>query len=195
MLNRTAKCRGSVGGKKKNSGGTHVDVHVTSTSNMVAYWGNQIKGLVRTVRVSEPVQSDFAGGAGQRPSPRRPPLLWVLIVLLTAEFVLMAVVSIVLFVDLFVGNPFSIAAGIAVLVLSLTATVWLGFIAVAAVRGRAWMRGASIVWQVLMFAIGIGCFQGLTATPATGWALVIPAVVIVGLLVSKPVVRATSNRD
>ncbi|MCU1526939.1 MAG: hypothetical protein JWP75_702 [Frondihabitans sp.] len=170
-------------------------MHVTSTSNMVAYWGYQIKGLVRTVSVSEPVQSDFADDAGQRPSSRRPPLLWVLIVLLTAEFALMAVVSIVLVVELFVGSSYSIAAGIAVLVLSLTATVWLGFIAVAAIRSRAWMRGASIVWQVLMFAIGIGCFQGLTATPTVGWALVIPAVVVVALLVSKPVVRATANRD
>lgn len=115
--------------------------------------------------------------------------------LLTAEFALMAAVSVVLFVQLFVGSPYSVAAGIAVLVLALTATVWLAFIAVAAIRGRAWMRGASIVWQVLMFAIGIGCFQGLTATPAVGWALVIPAVVVVALLVSKPVVVATANRD
>jgi hypothetical protein len=128
-------------------------------------------------------------------SRRRPALLWLLIVLLTAEFVMMAVVSIVLVVSVFSAHADSLAAGLAILVLSIVATVWLGFIVVAAWKGRAWMRGASIVWQVLMFAVGIGCFQGLTATPSVGWALVIPAVVTTVLLVSKPVVEATKHRD
>jgi len=121
--------------------------------------------------------------------------MWLLIVLLTAEFLLMVVVSLVLVAEVFGATADSVAAGIAILVLALVATVWLGFIVVAAWRGRAWMRGASIVWQVLMFAVGIGCFQGLTATPAVGWALVVPAVVVVVLLISPSVVAATTKRD
>lgn len=116
-------------------------------------------------------------------------------VLLTAEFLLMVVVSLVLTVSVFGTRADSIAAGIAILVLALVATVWLGFIVVAAWNGKAWMRGASIVWQVVMFAVGIGCFQGLTASPPVGWALVIPAVLVVVLLVSPPVVQATVHRD
>ncbi|GAA4265317.1 hypothetical protein GCM10022256_09290 [Frondihabitans peucedani] len=121
--------------------------------------------------------------------------MWLLIVLLTAEFLLMVVVSLVLVAEVFGATADSVAAGIAILVLALVATVWLGFIVVAAWRGRAWMRGASIVWQVLMFAVGIGCFQGLTATPAVGWALVVPAVVVFVLLISPSVVAATTKRD
>lgn len=121
--------------------------------------------------------------------------MWLLIALLTAEFVMMVVVTLVLVGSVVTAQADSVAAGIAILVLSLVATVWLGFIVVAAWNGKAWMRGASIVWQVLMFAVGVGCFQGLTATPATGWALVIPSVLAVILLVSKPVVEATTTRD
>ncbi|WP_286344224.1 hypothetical protein [Frondihabitans sucicola] len=144
--------------------------------------------------------SESTGGraddaAGRQVSRRRPGLLWLLIVLLTGEFLLMVVVSIALIAQVFTAHADSLAAGLAILVLALVATVWLGFIVVAAWNGKAWMRGASIVWQVLMFAVGIGCFQGLTATPAVGWALVVPAVLIVVLLVSPPVVTATTNRD
>ena len=126
---------------------------------------------------------------------RRPALLWLLIVLLTAEFLMMVVVSIVIVASVFTAHADSLAAGLAILVLAVVATIWLGFIVVAAWNGRAWMRGASLVWQVLMFAVGIGCFQGLTATPAAGWALVIPAVVVGLRLVSRPVREATTHRQ
>jgi hypothetical protein len=162
---------------------------------MVAYWGDQIKGFRRTVSVSESTNGRADDAAGRQVSQRRPALLWLLIALLTAEFLLMAIVSVVLAVQVAASQADSLAAGLAILVLALVSTVWLGFIAVAAFKGRAWMRGASIVWQVIMFAVGIGCFQGLTATSAIGWALVVPAVAIVVLLVSKPVRDRTMNRD
>lgn len=145
--------------------------------------------------MSEPIDQQANDAAGRQVSRRRPGLLWLLIALLTAEFLLMVVVSVVLIASVVEARADSVAAGLAILVLALVATVWLGFIVVAAWNGKAWMRGASIVWQVLMFAIGIGCFQGLTATPAAGWALVVPAVLVVVLLVSPPVVRATTHRD
>ena len=96
---------------------------------------------------------------------------------------------------LFVAPPVSYAAGIAVIVMAAVAATWLGFIVFAALRGRAWMRGASIVWQVLQFAIGFGCFEGLTAAPVVGWQLVVPAVAVVVLLVSPPVRAVTGSRD
>ncbi|AMM21677.1 hypothetical protein AX769_17900 [Frondihabitans sp. PAMC 28766] len=115
--------------------------------------------------------------------------------LMAAEFVAVAVITVVFIVDLFVAPPVSYAAGIAVIVMAAVASVWLGFIVVAAWKGRAWMRGASIVWQVLQFAIGLGCFEGLTAAPVVGWLLVVPAVAIVALLVSPPIRAVTDRRD
>ncbi len=135
------------------------------------------------------------GTIDARRSPRhRPALFWLLIVLITAEFLAVAVVTVGLIVDLFVSRPESYAAGIAVIVMAIVAAVWLGFIVTAALKGRAWMRGASIVWQVLQFAIGIGCFQGLTATPVVGWLLVVPAVAVVVLLMIRPVRNVTDAR-
>ena len=145
--------------------------------------------------MTEPASSPLAGGDARQVSRRRSPLFWLLIVLMTAEFVAVAVITVVFIVDLFVAPPVSYAAGIAVIVMAAVASVWLAFMAAAALRGRAWMRGASIVWQVLQFAIGLGCFTGLTAAPAVGWLLVVPAVAVVALLVSRPVVAVTSDRD
>lgn len=145
--------------------------------------------------MSDPVEPAVQGDSGRQVSRRRPALMWLLIVLLAAEFLAMVVLCLVVLVGLFTTHLDSVSAGIAVLVLGLVATVWLGFIVVAALRGNAWMRGASIVWQVLMFAVGVGSFQGLTATPAVGWALVVPAVAVVVLLVSPSVVAATARRD
>lgn len=145
--------------------------------------------------MTEPVPSEIADNGGQQVSRRRPLLYWLLIVLLTAEFLVMASVTVGLVVELIVSKPDSLAGGIAIIVLAIVASVWLAFIVVAAVRGRAWMRGASIVWQVLQFAVGIGCFQGYTATPTIGWLLIVPSVVVVLLLISRPVVAVTSHRE
>lgn len=145
--------------------------------------------------MTEPTAGRLEGDDERQVSGRRPGLLWLLLALMTAEFAAVAIVAVVFTVDLFIAPPVSYAAGIAVIVLALVAAVWLAFIVVAAWHGRAWMRGASIVWQVLQFAIGIGCFQGLTATPVVGWLLVVPAVAVVVLLLSRPVVEATSARD
>ena len=108
------------------------------------------------------VQGDLSEKDGVRNTRRRPPLMWLLLVLLTLEFLAMVGVCVYLVAALFVSHPTSYAGGVAFLVLALVAALWLAYIVVGALRGRAWIRGASIVWQVIQFAIGIGCFQGLT---------------------------------
>jgi hypothetical protein len=55
-------------------------------------------------------------------------------------------------------------------------------------HGRAWVRAASVVVQVLIFAIGVGALQGVFAQPNWGWPLITIAVVGFALLLSKPVV-------
>ncbi|RKR73283.1 hypothetical protein [Frondihabitans australicus] len=142
--------------------------------------------------MTEPGAEATTGDDGRQVSRRRPPQYWLLIVLITAEFLAVAGVTIGLVVELFATRPTSYAAGIAVIVMAIVAAVWLAFIVAGALRGRAWIRGASFVWQVLQFAIGIGCFQGLTATPVVGWLLVVPAVVVAVLLML-PSVRAVTG--
>ncbi|WP_354593046.1 hypothetical protein [Frigoribacterium sp. PvP054] len=132
---------------------------------------------------------------GRSAGAGRPALLWVVIVLLAAEFLLVAATAVFLVVELIVARPDSYPSAVAIVVLTVLATVWLGSIVLGALRGRAWIRGAAIVWQVLQFAVGFGSLQGVFADPAIGVALIVPAVAVVGLLLVPSVVAATSARD
>lgn len=127
--------------------------------------------------------------------PERSPFVKVLAILLFAECALLAAATAYLVVELFIATPSSLASALALLVLAAIAAIWLGVIAVNVLRGRAWTRGAAIVWQVLQAAIAIGCFQGAFAQPDLGWVLLIPAIVVFVLLFTPSVVAATSRRD
>ncbi len=93
-------------------------------------------------------------------TPHRPRLFLLLIGLLSLELLLIAGLTVVLIVELFIDEPESIQTAIALAVLAAIATAWLTAIVVGAIRGQAWIRGAAIVWQVLQFAVGFGAVQG-----------------------------------
>lgn len=113
---------------------------------------------------------------------RRPATFWLLLVLLAAEFLLVAGVAVALLVELLVATPDSYASAIALTVLGFIAAVWLGAIVVGAWRDQPWFRGAAIVWQVLQFGLGAAGVTGTFATPAIGWPLAVVAVVTFFLL-------------
>jgi hypothetical protein len=144
----------------------------------------QINGFVGDCAVSETPAA-----------PRRHGFVLALAVLLFAECALLAAATVYLLVELLVAEPASFTSALALLVLTAIATVWLGFIAANVLRGRAWTRGAAIVWQVLQGAVALGCFQGVFARPEIGWLLLVPALVVLVLLFTPPVVAATSRRD
>jgi hypothetical protein len=117
---------------------------------------------------------------------RRPAASWLLLVLLAAEFALVAVVAIVLLVELLVARPDSYPSAIALTVLAFVAAAWLGAIVVGAWRQQPWIRSAAIVWQVLQFALGAGGVTGTFSTPAIGWPLIAVALVTFLLLLAAP---------
>lgn len=119
----------------------------------------------------------------------------LLAVLVFAECALLAGSTIFLVVELIVAVPASLASALALTALTALAAVWLGVIGVNILRGKAWTRGAAIVWQVLQGAVAIGFFQGVFAQPELGWFLLVPAIVVVLLLFTPPVVAALSQRD
>jgi hypothetical protein len=126
---------------------------------------------------------------------QKPALLWVVIVLLIAEFLLVAGLALTLLIELLVATPTSFASAVALTVLAVLAAVWLGAIVAGALRGQAWIRSAAIVWQVLQFAVGASAISGTFSTPLIGWPLVVVALVTFLLLLTKPVVDATSRRE
>jgi hypothetical protein len=125
---------------------------------------------------------------------RRPALLWVLVVLLTIEFLGVAALAVVLLVETLTAQGASVGGGIALTVIGFVAAAWLGAIIVGTLRGQAWIRAAAIVWQVLQVAVGVGALQGQVAQPAWGWPLIALAAVVFLLLFLKPVLTQTSVR-
>jgi hypothetical protein len=127
----------------------------------------------------------------------RPKLFWLLVGLLALELVMIATLTVVLLVELFIDEPESIQTAIALAVLAAIATAWLTAIVVGTMRGQAWIRGAAIVWQVLQFAVGFGAVQGVFAETAAvwGWPLIAVAIATFMLLFAPSVVAATTDRE
>ena len=126
---------------------------------------------------------------------RRHPLVVALACLIFAECALISVATIYLVIEIITATPASFPSAVALTVLTAIAAIWLGVIATNILRGRAWTRSASIVWQVLQLAVAVGAFQGYFARSDIGWALLVPSVVVLVLVFTPPVVAALSNRD
>jgi hypothetical protein len=122
-------------------------------------------------------------------------LVIALSVFLWLECAFLAGLTMFLIVELVVGNPASYATALALLVLAVMATVWLGTLAFNAVRRRSWVRAGAIVWQVLQIVLAVASFEGLFSRPDVGWLLLIPAVVVLVLLFTPPVVAATTRPE
>ncbi|MEI5585539.1 MULTISPECIES: hypothetical protein [unclassified Agromyces] len=115
-------------------------------------------------------------------------------VLLFAEAAALAGVVVWILVDVLVLQPSSFATAIALIVITALGAVWVAAIAIASARRAHWSRAGAIVWQVLQLSIAVGAFQGLFARPDIGWALLIPAVTVIALLLWPPV-RDAYARD
>jgi hypothetical protein len=106
---------------------------------------------------------------------------------LILETIAVAAIAVWLLVDLVALQPSSYATAVALIVLVAIGAVWVGATAIASLRRAPWSRAAAIVWQILQVSIAVGAFQGLFARPDVGWALLVPAVTVIGLLLWPPV--------
>jgi len=120
-------------------------------------------------------------------SGTRPRSVAVLTGLLALESAGLTAATVFLVFELLVAPADSFVSAIALTICVAIAAVWVSAIAVGAWRGQAWIRGASIVVQVLLAAIAIGSFQGILPRPDIGWILVLPALAVVVLVFSAPV--------
>ncbi|MFC5791928.1 hypothetical protein ACFPPE_18965 [Agromyces tardus] len=127
------------------------------------------------------------GTAGAAPAGGVRAALAVVSVLLVLEAVAVAALAVWLVVDLLTMQPSSFATAVALIVLVAIAAAWLTAIAIASLRRAPWARASAIVWQVLQLSIAVGAFQGLFARPDLGWALLVPAITVIGLLLWTPV--------
>lgn len=97
--------------------------------------------------------------------------------------------------DLVTTASASLATAVALTVLTALAAVVLAAVLVGIWRGRAWVRAAGVVFQVLLFAIGVGALQGAFANPTWGWPLIAVGVLGFALLIVRPTAAWLSRRD
>lgn len=108
-------------------------------------------------------------------------------IILVLEALAVVGVAIWLIVDLFSLQPSSYATAVALIVLVVIGAIWISATAVASFARASWSRAAAIVWQVLQLSVAVGAFQGFFARPDLGWALLVPAITVIGFLLWTPV--------
>lgn len=111
------------------------------------------------------------------------------------EFAGVLALGIVLLVEVLTVPPASLATALALVVLAGLTAVVLGAVLLGIWRGRSWARAATVVFQVLLFAIGVGALQGAFAQPGWGWPLIVVAVIGFVLVVARPTALWLSERD
>ena len=126
---------------------------------------------------------------------RRDPAVLVLVAILILEAAALAAAAVYFVIELLVSRPSSVGSAAAITAVIGLGAVWVTFIAIGVLRGRAWTRAATLVVQVLVGAIAIGSFHGADARPLLGVVMLVPAVVAALLLFSKSVIVATSSRE
>ena len=119
----------------------------------------------------------------------------MLLALVAAQFAGVLGLGILLLVELLTVPPVSFGTAIALVVLAGATAAVLAAVLLGIWRGRAWVRAAGVVFQVLLFAVGVGALQGAFAQPEWGWPLVIVAVVGFVLFVARPTAGWLSGRD
>ncbi|GAA3336447.1 hypothetical protein HP467_02770 [Curtobacterium albidum] len=131
---------------------------------------------------------------GPGPVAGRSPAFTTLLVVVGLEALALVVVTVALLVELLVAPASSIASAIALVVLAAIAATWLVAMFLGLRNHRSWVRSGIIVWQVLQGALAIGAFQGVFRVAWVGWVLLIPALVGLTLVLSRPVTAALVPR-
>lgn len=130
---------------------------------------------------------------GDRVENSFPVLLKCLVALLALESI--ALVALVIWLVLQEGQATASdsTSGIAIIVIAVLCALWIVLTTVAAARRRSWMRASAITVHVMIAAVALGCFTGVTAVPQAGWVLIAVAVLGIGLVVAPSVTKATAR--
>lgn len=133
--------------------------------------------------------TNASGGGGERAA------LAVVSLLLFLEAAIVSALVVWLVVDLISLEPSSYVTAIALIALVVIGAIWVWAVAIASLRRAPWARAAAIVWQILQLSVAVGAFQGLFARADVGWALLVPAITVIGLLLWTPVRLAYSRPE
>jgi hypothetical protein len=122
---------------------------------------------------------------------RKPVLLYALAALIFLEGAALAAATVYLVVEIFAGDPRSVTTAIAYAVTAAIAAALVLIVGRATLAGRPWIRGATVCIAVLQLLVAYSIL--ITNEPTLGWVLAVPAVVLLVLLFTRPVLRATAR--
>jgi hypothetical protein len=115
----------------------------------------------------------------------------VLSALILLEGVAIAGVAIYLVVEIIIAPTASVTSAIALAVVVVIAAVALVLLARGVLNARPWIRGATVCIAVLQLLVAYSII--ITKEPTLGWVLAVPAVALLALVFSSPVIRATAR--
>jgi hypothetical protein len=130
----------------------------------------------------------------------RPIGLALVAALVSLEGLFVMALAALLGVEIMAGESRSLATMIALTVLTALAGIWVIYIAFRIFQGKRWARSGALYWQLVQLSVAIGSFTGQFASQAIGWSLIVPSVIVLALIFTKPVINATmsgmrQNRD
>ena len=120
---------------------------------------------------------------------RKPALLYALSAIVLLEGACVAAAAIYLVVEIVAAPTASYGTAIALAVVVAIAAVALVLLALGVVRGRPWIRGATVCVAVLQLLVAYSIL--ITKEPVLGWVLAVPAVALLVLVFTPPVLRET----
>lgn len=120
------------------------------------------------------------------------PLLYALGAVVLLEGTALVVAAIYLVVEIFSAPTASLASAIAYAVTAAIFGALVLFAGWSAIKGRPWIRGAIVCLALLQLLVA-GSILVTNEAPLFGWILCVPAVAMVVLLFTGPVIRATAR--
>ena len=120
---------------------------------------------------------------------RKPVLLYLLSALILLEGAGIGAVAIYLVVEIIVAPTASYGSAIALAVVVAIAAVALFLLARGVLRARPWIRGATVCIAVLQLLVAYSIL--ITKEPSLGWVIAVPAVALLVLVFTPPVLRVT----
>jgi hypothetical protein len=121
----------------------------------------------------------------------RPVLLYALAALILLEGAAFVAATIYLVIEIFIGDPKFLTTAIAYAVTAAILSALVIVVGLATLRARPWIRGATVCVAVLQLLVAYSIL--ITKEPTLGWVLAAPAVVLLVLLFTRPVLRATAR--
>lgn len=122
-------------------------------------------------------------------------ILSVVAALVGLEALVLVGYDALLWLDIAQGLSKSLAMAISLAAVVLLVAVWLVFVGLRLLQNRRWSRSAAIFWQTCQLAVASASFTGRGASPAIGVALIVPSVIVIALLFTKPVLRSAREQD